>query len=87
MNNTAKTEEPEEHSLSPKTFQWLIEQGFNPSDLARPGRYKDTPLIRASRQGRDDVVSDLLGLSASAIDLNHRNMDGTNALQQLQILA
>ena len=67
-------------SLRPQTFQWLLEQGFNPSCPAYPARYQDTPLILASRRGREDVVSDLLTLSAEEIALNHRNMDGTNAL-------
>ena len=67
-------------NLRPQTFQWLLEHGFNPSCPAYPARYMDTPLILASRKGREDVVTDLLTLAPEEIALNHRNMDGTNAL-------
>lgn len=67
-------------NLRPQTFQWMIENGFNPSCPAYPAQHQDTPLILACRRGRDDVVTDLLTLDSEIIALNHRNMDGTNAL-------
>lgn len=66
--------------LSPVTLSWMLEHGFDPENPAAPGRYQDTALILASRQGREDIVTDLLHLPAAQIALNHRNMDGTNAL-------
>lgn len=63
--------------LSENTKQWLNGNGFDPDDLNRPGRHEDTPIILASRRGEEVVVSELL---AAGVDINHRNMDGTNAL-------
>jgi len=66
--------------LHPATIQWLLEHSFDPQNPAAPARYEDTPLIAASRQGEEKVVTDLLTLPAEKIAINHRNMDGTNAL-------
>lgn len=70
---------PETLPFTPATLSWLLEYGFDPLDPAHPGRYIDTPLILASRQGEADVVSDLLRWP-HRVAVNHRNMDGTNAL-------
>ncbi|MDO6681694.1 MULTISPECIES: ankyrin repeat domain-containing protein [unclassified Oceanobacter] len=67
-------------TLQPATISWMIEHGFDPQRPDRPARYNDTPLILASRQGRLDVVADLAIVGEPAMALNHRNMDGTNAL-------
>lgn len=66
--------------LTPATQEWMTQQGFNPNDPSHIGRHDDTPLIAACRQGVEEVVLDLLRLPADVIVLNHRNMDGTNAL-------
>jgi uncharacterized protein len=58
-------------------MNWLQEYGFSTEDLNQPGKYQDTPIILASRQGREDMVTELL---AQGVNINHRNMDGTNAL-------
>ena len=63
--------------LSPFTIAWLVEHNLNPGDLDMPGRYDDTALIPASRQGRLDIINDLL---RQPVAVNHTNMDGTNAL-------
>lgn len=70
---------PEALPFYPATISWMLEQGFDPLYPAQPGRYIDTPLILACRQGRADIVTDLLRWPQRII-LNHRNMDGTNAL-------
>ncbi|WP_369855478.1 ankyrin repeat domain-containing protein [Candidatus Thalassolituus haligoni] len=69
-------------TLQPVTISWMVEHGFDPQRLDKPGRYHDTPLILASRQGRFDVVSDLATMpdAIATNALNYRNMDGTNAL-------
>jgi ankyrin repeat protein len=63
--------------LSPFTITWLVEHNLNPDNLDMPGKYDDTALILASRQGRLDIVNDLL---RQPVAVNHTNMDGTNAL-------
>ena len=63
--------------LHATTTQWLSENGFDPERLDLPGRHEDTALILASRRGEEAVVEDLIGAGAN---VNHRNMDGTNAL-------
>lgn len=64
-------------SLSPESVSWIISEGFNPQNLNEPGKYEDTPLILACRKGELSVVTELL---KADVDVNHRNMDGTNAL-------
>lgn len=63
--------------LSGSTTQWITENGFDPQQLDKPGRHEDTPIILASRQGESSVVDELL---KAGVNVNHRNMDGTNAL-------
>lgn len=63
--------------LSDATRQWLDQQGFDPTDPNRPGKFQDSPLILACRRGESYIAYELL---AAGVDLNHRNMDGTNAL-------
>lgn len=63
--------------LSESTRQWIETHGFDSSDINKPGRYDDIPLMLACRQGKVDIASELIYLGS---DINHRNMDGTNAL-------
>ena len=63
--------------LSEATRQWLQANNFDPQQLDLPGKHQDTPIILASRRGAEQVVADLID---AGVNLNHRNMDGTNAL-------
>lgn len=63
--------------LSKESLNWLTENHFDPYDLNKPGKYEDSPLIAACRQGKADLVDQLL---AANVDIHHRNMDGTDAL-------
>lgn len=63
--------------LSETTRQWLQENNFDPLQLELPGKHQDTPIILACRRGAEPVVDELI---KAGVDLNHRNMDGTNAL-------
>lgn len=65
------------YPFSPETVSWMLEHGLDPAEPNKPGRYQDTPLILASRLDHEEVVAELL---AAGVDVNHRNMDGTNAL-------
>lgn len=62
---------------SQSTTQWLMDNGFNPQQLDLPGRHEDTPIILASRRGETAIVKELID---AEVNINHRNMDGTNAL-------
>lgn len=63
--------------LSDHTHEWMMTQGFNPEDIDAEGLHQDTALILASRRGERVIVQELLEAGAN---VNHRNMDGTNAL-------
>jgi ankyrin repeat protein len=63
--------------LSETVTTWLVGNDFDPRQLDLPGRHQDTALILASRRGERAVVTELV---AAGANLNHLNMDGTNAL-------
>jgi len=63
--------------FSESTQQWMRENGFDASNPEKPGKHDDSPLILASRRGEEGIVDELI---AAGVELNHRNMDGTNAL-------
>jgi len=63
--------------LSVKTRKWMERHEFEPLQINRPGKYDDTALIHACRQGEAGIASELIEAGA---DIHHRNMDGTNAL-------
>jgi len=63
--------------LSHTTTTWLEDNGFDWQSLEKRGQYDDTAVILASRRGQLGVVEELIG---AGVNLNHRNMDGTNAL-------
>lgn len=62
---------------SESTIQWVTENGFDPQQLDKPGKHEDTPIVLASRRGEATIVAELIG---AGVNINHRNMDGTNAL-------
>jgi ankyrin repeat protein len=66
---------------SDSTCQWLRENGFDPQHLEQPGQYEDMPIILASRRGEAAIVDELL---AAGVNVNHHNMDGTNALSAVR---
>ena len=64
--------------MSPALTAFLAEHGFAPGDINTPqadGRF--TPLMRAAKLGRLDIVDELLALG---VELNALNADGCNAL-------
>lgn len=64
--------------MSPLLSAFLVENGFAADDINTPqadGRF--TPLMRAAKLGRLDIVEELLALN---VDLNATNADGCNAL-------
>lgn len=65
------------NQLSATTKQWLITKGFDNLNLNKPGENGDTALIKATREGADTVVEELIKAGA---DINARNNDGNNAL-------
>ncbi|BAY39599.1 ankyrin [Nostoc sp. NIES-2111] len=63
--------------LSIPTKEWLLQKSYNPDDLNQPGENGDTALMRATREGINDVVQELIDLG---VDINARNNDHNNAL-------
>ena len=64
--------------MTPQLFTFLLEHGFPADDINAPqadGRF--TPLMRAAKLGRLDIVEELLALG---VDLDALNADGCNAL-------
>lgn len=64
--------------MTPSLAAFLVEHGFSPENIDAPqadGRF--TPLMRAAKLGRLDIVEALLALG---VDLNAINADGCNAL-------
>lgn len=64
--------------MSPALAAFLAQHGFAPHDLSalQPDR-RFTPLMRACKEGRLDIVDELLALGA---DIAVTNADGCNAL-------
>lgn len=63
--------------LADSTIRWITDNGFDPIQLDRPGKHEDTAIILASRRGEAVIVEELIDCG---VNINHRNMDGTNAL-------
>jgi ankyrin repeat protein len=64
--------------MTPRLAAFLAEHGFPADDLSAPqadGRF--TPLMRAAKEGRLDIVEELL---AAGVDITVTNADGCNAL-------
>jgi len=64
--------------MTPQLASFLAEHGFAPANLdatQADGRF--TPLMRAAKEGRREIVTELLGLG---VDGNILNADGCNAL-------
>jgi len=64
--------------MSPQLAAFLVEHGFAADDINTPqadGRF--TPLMRAAKIGRLDIVDELLALG---VERNALNADGCNAL-------
>ena len=64
--------------MTPKLTEFLASHGFQVDRLSDPqadGRF--TPLMRACKEGRRDIVDELLTLG---VDITVRNADGCNAL-------
>jgi uncharacterized protein len=64
--------------MSTTLSEFLAQHGFVPDDLSalQPDR-RFTPLMRASKEGRLDIVDELLALG---VDIATLNADGCNAL-------
>lgn len=64
--------------MSPQLAAFLAEHGFAPDALsALQADRRFTPLMRAAKEGRLDIVDELLALG---VDISVTNADGCNAL-------
>ncbi|WP_193195401.1 ankyrin repeat domain-containing protein [Nostoc sp. MG11] len=65
-------------NLSEETIQWLIAKGYNSETLNQPGENGDTALMKATREGVNAVVKELIEAGA---DINARNSDASGGLR------
>ncbi len=64
--------------MTPTLAAFLSEHAFPVNDLSAPQAYgRFTPLMRAAKEGRLDIVDELLSLG---VDISVTNADGCNAL-------
>jgi thiosulfate/3-mercaptopyruvate sulfurtransferase len=70
-------EKPAAEGMARDLGAWLLEQGFDPTDLERPAANAMTALLHAARAGLAETVQALLAAGA-AVDAV--NSDGNNAL-------
>ena len=63
--------------MSEELKQWLILNDYHLEDLNSVGKYGNSPLMKASREGNIKLVNELLSLKVS---LNIKNVDGNSAL-------
>lgn len=63
--------------FSQTTLQWLQENQYDPNDINQVGKYGNSALSKASREGKTDIVEELL---RSNPNLEIRNIDGNTAL-------
>lgn len=56
---------------------WLRENEYNPSDLDSVGKYGNSAVMKASREGKANLVKELIDLG---VNLNIKNVDGNSAL-------
>ncbi|MEH2402276.1 ankyrin repeat domain-containing protein [Nostoc sp.] len=64
--------------LSETTTRWLIAKGYNPGNLNQAGENGDTALMKATREGVDTVVKELID---AGVDINARNSDASGGLR------
>jgi uncharacterized protein len=57
--------------------EWLIQNEYNLLNLDLVGKYGNSPLMKASREGNISLVNELISLNVS---LNIKNIDGNSAL-------
>ena len=65
------------NNLSPTLLEWLALNEYQADNLDSQGGYGNTALMKASREGRDDLVKELIDAGAS---LKRMNIDGNTAL-------
>ena len=57
--------------------EWLIQNEYSTDDLNAGGKYGNSALMKACREGNISLVDELLSLN---VDLNIKNIDGNSAL-------
>ncbi|WP_419769590.1 MAG: ankyrin repeat domain-containing protein [Candidatus Marinarcus sp.] len=63
--------------LSQSTKQWMSENEYDIESIDKVGKYGNTALMKAVREGRSDITKELLEAGAA---LEIRNIDGNTAL-------
>ena len=64
-------------TLSNELKQWLLENSYSQTNLNDSGKYGNSPIMKAAREGKASLVKELISLG---VDLNIKNVDGNSAL-------
>ena len=64
-------------SYSDETKAWMKENDYDLNDLSKQGKYGNSAVMKASREGNIFVVKELISKGAN---LNLKNVDGNTAL-------
>lgn len=64
-------------TVTQTTLAWMHENGYNENELNIQGNYGNTALMKASREGKFEIVKELLDAGA---DIALKNADGNTAL-------
>ncbi|WP_455756289.1 ankyrin repeat domain-containing protein [Sulfurimonas sp.] len=63
--------------FSKSTLEWMEQNDYNPQNINESGKYGNSALMKAVREARSDIASELIEAGA---DLELRNIDGNTAL-------
>jgi uncharacterized protein len=63
--------------MSEQTLLWLSSNGYNVNDLNLVGKYGNSALMKAVREGNAAVTTELI---EAGVDLELRNIDGNTAI-------
>ncbi len=75
--NTLKRTHNDYLKMGDDTLKWLEDNGYIRHNINHQGSYGNTALMKASREGNEAVVSELLEAGA---DISIKNVDGNQAL-------
>ncbi|QDF27610.1 ankyrin repeat domain-containing protein [Halarcobacter anaerophilus] len=64
-------------SFTDITKTWLRENDYDINDLNKQGKYGNSAVMKAAREGKVDIVKELIG---KGVNLDIKNVDGNSAL-------
>lgn len=64
-------------NFTDETRVWLRENEYDLNDLSKQGKYGNSAIMKAAREGKVKIVKELIGMGAN---LDMKNIDGNTAL-------